>query len=75
MTRRCRYRATRQDPSDGDLVRRLRGLLVIVAVPLARGPEAVRRDDALLDQVAAYAPPIGRANGATRGSSCGTVRR
>ena len=75
MTRRCRYRATRPDPSGGDLVRRLRGLLVIVAVPLARGTEAVRRDDELLDRVAADASPIGRASGATRCSSCGTVRR
>ncbi|WP_165547117.1 hypothetical protein [Kribbella sindirgiensis] len=53
MTRRCRYGSGEPDPYAADLVRRLRGLLALVAGPPVRGPGAVRRDDELLDRVAA----------------------
>ena len=54
--RRCRYRPAGPDPYTADLVRRLRGLLAIVTRQPARCQDPVRRDDELLDHVAAEQP-------------------
>jgi hypothetical protein len=51
MRRRCRYQPVRTDPYTADLVRRLQGLLAIVARPEDRCQDPVRRDDDLLDQL------------------------
>ncbi|MFI5694646.1 hypothetical protein ACIA58_22525 [Kribbella sp. NPDC051586] len=49
--RRCRYRPPGPDPYDADLVRRLRALLALVRRPAERGPDAVQRDDDLLNRL------------------------
>ncbi len=51
MTRRCRYRPGEPDPYAADLVRRIHGLMALVAGPPVRGPCEVRREDELLHHV------------------------
>jgi hypothetical protein len=55
--RRCRYRPARPDPYTADVVRRLRGLLVILRQPSAAGPGSPHHDDELLDRLLARPTP------------------
>ncbi|MGW6197989.1 hypothetical protein ACWF0M_17730 [Kribbella sp. NPDC055110] len=49
MQRRCRHQPARKDPYAEDVARRLRGLLAIVLRQASRNPDAIRRDDELLN--------------------------
>ncbi|MFD7161239.1 hypothetical protein ACFV9C_42105 [Kribbella sp. NPDC059898] len=51
MRRRCRYKPATPEQFTADQVRRLLGLLTIVARPVVCCKDPVRRDDELLDQL------------------------